>query len=325
MWRRTASQLLKVGVSALALALVAYEVDWVEMRRVLATAAPSELVVVFLLYLAGQALTALRWRMIALRIGFSQSLAEFTRYYYIGMFFNLFGPATLGGDVVRSLYLGAAAKRRAAALNTVVFDRVSGLATLVMVAVCALALFGRFGLPWPVVATTAAAGVALTAGWWIVPVAARRMLSPRSRLVRLIDEELGPFWKDRGLIAATAWVSVGFHVLQIGSLILLGNSISMQADWRYYFVFHPLVTVLSAAPVSLAGLGIRELGYVWFLELQGVPRDTAFAFGLLWFGVLTAASLVGGLVYLRSGQAIPPLRSARTKPAEVERENEAAG
>ena len=100
-------------------------------------------------------------------------------------------------------------------------------------------------------------------------------------------------------------------MVQASSLILLGHALSMQVDWRYYFIFHPLVSVLSAIPLSVAGLGIREAGYVWFLQRQGVGGDAAAAFGILWFAVLLASSLTGGLVYLWSGAAVPTLRSQR--------------
>jgi len=187
------------------------------------------------------------------------------------------------------------------------------LAMLVFVAVASLAMFGRFDLPWPVVAVAVAAGVALTVGWWVVPMLARRILDRDSRWLRLIEDELGPFWQDRDLLLRAAWVSIGFHVLQVCSLILLGMAVSMHVDWRYYFIFHPLVTVLSALPLTLAGLGIREGGYLWFLHRQGVSDETAVAFALLWFVVLTVSSLTGGLVYLIGGTAVPALRGPRSK------------
>ncbi|HYB98282.1 MAG TPA: lysylphosphatidylglycerol synthase transmembrane domain-containing protein [Candidatus Limnocylindrales bacterium] len=310
--RRAAGTAAKLLVSALALWVLWRAVESKDLFRVLASADPLLVGVVVVLYLIGQALTAYRWSVIAHRLGFRHRLREMTRYYFIGMFFNLFGVSTVGGDLVRSLYLGQRDNRRTLALHTVLFDRLSGLAMLVMVAVMALAVFGRFGLPWPLVALTAAAGAALTLGWWIVPPLARRVLPRGSRALRLIEEDLGPFWHDRELLIRAAWVSSGFHILQVLALILLGHAIHMQVDWRYYFVFHPLVTVLSAMPVSLAGLGIREMGYVWFLKRHGVPADTAFAFGLLWFFVLTVSSLTGGLVYLLSGTAVPLARNQGT-------------
>ena len=306
---RLSSQFAKVGVSAAALILVVKEVDTGAMVRVLSSADRTDVLVVIALYLVGQALTAWRWRLIASRVGFSESLTDFLRYYFVGMFFNLFGPSTLGGDVVRALYLGASAGRRTVALHTVVFDRLSGLVMLVFVAVAAIALFGRFELPWPMIALVVVAGVAMAIGWFLVPPMARRFLAPDGRINRLVERDLKPFWNDGRLLARTAGISAGFHVLQASSLILLGSAVSMHVDWRYYFIFHPLVTVLSALPVSVAGLGIREAGYVWFLQRQGVAGDTAIAFGILWFAVLLASSLVGGIVYVWSGAAVPTLRA----------------
>jgi glycosyltransferase 2 family protein len=306
---RLASQFAKVGVSAVALFLVVRQVDAAEMMKALSEADRTDVLCVVAIYLVGQALTAWRWRMIAARVGFSEPLSDFVRYYFIGMFFNNFGPSTLGGDVVRALYLGASAGRRAVALHTVFFDRLSGLVMLVFVAVGAVALFGNFGLPWPMIAMVIATGIAMGAGWFLLPPLARRFLAPDGRVNRLVERDLKPFWNDRELLTRTAGISVGFHLLQCSSLILLGNAVGMNVDWRYYYIFHPLVSVLSALPVSVAGLGIREAGYVWFLKRQGIDGHTAMAFGILWFAVLLASSAVGGIVYLWSGAAVPTLRA----------------
>jgi glycosyltransferase 2 family protein len=308
---RLGTQIAKVGVSAGALYLVLRQVDFDAMLRVIARADVVDVVAVIAIYLAGQAMTAWRWKLIAQRVGFEEGMGEFLRFYFVGMFFNLFGPSTLGGDLVRALYLGAPSARRTMAVHTVLFDRVSGLVMLVFVAVAALGLFGRFGLPWLVIGLVVVTGVGMAVGWFLVPAIVRRVFSTESKIARLVQRDLGPFWNDHALLARAAGVSVVFHVLQCSSLMLLGHALSMEIDWRYYFVFHPLVTVLSAIPVSVAGLGIREAGYVWFLQRQGIDNDIATAFGILWFVVLLASSLVGGLVYLWSGAAVPTLRSQR--------------
>ncbi len=307
-WRRRLGLLGKIGVSAGALWILARQVDVGDFLEVLRGANPFSVAAVLAIYLIGQALTAYRWFFIAGKVGFGHGLGEITRYYFIGMFFNLFGPSTLGGDVVRSLYLCERDGRRMIAFNTVLFDRLSGLAMLVVLALLAMVFFGSFDLPFVIVSLTALAGIGMIVGWWLIPVATRLLCKPEGRVRQLVERDLGPFWRDRKLLLRAAWVSLSFHVLQVLSLILLGFAIGLDLDWRYYFVFHPLVTILSAAPVSLAGLGIREMGYVWFLERQEVGHDAALAFGLLWFGVLLAASLTGGLVYLASGSSMPRLR-----------------
>ncbi len=308
--RKLAVSALKLGVSAAAVGLVASQVDTGELMAVLAKADVSRFALVMVLYLLGQALTAYRWHFIAQRVGFDHGLREVTLYYFIGMFFNLFGPSTLGGDVVRSLYLGQRDGRRMVALNTVIFDRLSGLVMLVVLAMLAMAVFGTFGLPELLVWATVVGALTLVVGWWLLPPVVRAVFPESSRPVRIV-RDVAPFWRDRSLLAQAAWVSLGFHCLQAGSLILLGQAVGMDIDWRYYFVFHPLVTVLSAAPVSVAGLGIREMGYLWFLERVAVSTDVAVAFGVLWFAVLTLSGLVGGLVYLAAGVGLPPVRARR--------------
>jgi len=296
----------KLVVSAVAIALLAWRVDLTAVGAALAQARLGLLAAAFGLYLLGQALSACRWWLISRRVGFVQGPTALIRYYVIAMFFNLFGPSTLGGDVVRAMYLAGSGGRRAAALHTVIFDRLCGLVMLIMVLLLAMVAFGRFGLPAPVFAAVAAAGAAIVAAWWTVPYVAARWLRPENRIRRLIELEVGPFWRDRRLLAEVSTTSVVMHVWQIAAAYMVTVAAGVEVPWQYCFVFHPLVSILAALPISLAGLGVREAGYVYFLAaVQHVPEANAVAFGLLWLGVLLGSSVVGGATFLLDGGAIP--------------------
>jgi len=302
---------LKLAVSLLAGYLVYRQVgDPSLLVAALLQVDPLVVVGAVLLYLSGQLMTAWRWRVISERVGFHAGLGAVTRFYFIGMFFNLFGPSTLGGDVVRALYLGRTDGRRAVAVNTVLFDRLSGLAMLVVVAVVAIGVWGRFSLPPWLVWLTWALGLAMLVGWWLIPMIARRLLGDTNRIRRLLEDDLAPFWFDRGLLLKAAWVSLAFHSLQVVTLYMLGTGLGLNLPLAYYFVFHPLVTILSALPVSLAGLGIREGGYVWFIVHAGVSPELGIALGLLWLIVLLASSAVGGLVFLADDSGMPAFRGS---------------
>ena len=310
MVRRIAVQGTKYVVTGLAIWLLVGQVDGPKLMAAMARVNVAGVMLAFALYLVGQLLTACRWKVIVGRIGFDHSLGEVVRFYFIGMFFNFVGPSTLGGDMVRSLYLGQRDGRRTVALNTVLFDRISGLAVLVMVAVVALGLAGSFSLPPVLVVLTVASGLAMTLGWWLVPPLVGLVFSESSRVRRLIESDLGPFWRDADLVWKAVWISAVFHVLQVITVIVLGLSLGLELAWPYYFIFHPLVSIFSALPISLAGLGIREVGYVYFLsDLAGVSTELALAFGILWLAVLLAAGAVGGVVFVAGGATLPRLRS----------------
>jgi uncharacterized membrane protein YbhN (UPF0104 family) len=66
----------------------------------------------------------------------------------------------------------------------------------------------------------------------------------------------------------------------------------------YYFVFYPCVAVLGFVTPSFNGIGIREWAYTFFLTSRGVDGAHALAYAIMWLGLTTMASLVGGLVYI---------------------------
>ncbi|HUE38557.1 MAG TPA: lysylphosphatidylglycerol synthase transmembrane domain-containing protein, partial [Candidatus Binatia bacterium] len=130
--------LVKLAVSVGLLLYLMRRVDFGQMLRQFARSDPLLLIAALLLYLIGQVLSAVKWARLARAVGFHEPLPRFVAYYLIGMFFNAFGFGTVGGDVVRALYLARGGGRRALALNTVVADRVSGLLVLLAVALVAL-------------------------------------------------------------------------------------------------------------------------------------------------------------------------------------------
>jgi uncharacterized membrane protein YbhN (UPF0104 family) len=312
-WLRGA---LKVAVSAAGIGLLLREVDERVLAATLAAADPALIALAIGVYLAGQVITAWRWQIIARAAGFAEPLGRVVVWYFIGMFFNLFGPSTLGGDLVRSLYLAEPSGRRAVALHTVIFDRLSGLAMLFVLAFAAFAAFGSFRLPPALFYTTVGLGTALVAGWWAVPPVARRVLPAHNRVRRMIEAELRLFWRDPALLLTTSAVSLGFHVVQVATAAIAGAAVGLAVPWPSYFVFHPLVTIFSALPVSVAGVGLREFGYVWFLSsLLAVPEERAAAFAVVWLAVLIASSLAGGAVFLATGARMPRLRRRRASAA----------
>lgn len=300
--------LLQIGISAIAIWLIARHVDLREAGRVLTEARLDLVVLTILLYLGGQVLSAYRWWLIGHAVGLEAPFAHYVRFYFIGMFFMFFGPSTLGGDVVRSLYLAEGGPRRARAFNSVLFDRLNGLVVLVAIGAVAFLLFPGYDLPRPLFWVTITFGSGLFVGWWLAPWMLRLVLPPTHRLRRFVEVDLGPFWTDRRMLVAVTAVSVVFHFVQIAAQFVVSRALGLDVPFSYICVFHPLVSALSAIPISLSGIGLREGGYIYFLTAIGVDRPQAVAYGVLWFLVIVANSLIGGAVFLASGARLPSLR-----------------
>ena len=72
---------------------------------------------------------------------FERPLRHLVGYYFIGMYFSLLLPTSVGGDVVRAWYLDGGTRRRLGAFATVFLDRLSGL--IVLLAMACLSAFAK--------------------------------------------------------------------------------------------------------------------------------------------------------------------------------------
>jgi uncharacterized membrane protein YbhN (UPF0104 family) len=293
-------------VTAAAVYWIVRRADLEGIGEALAAASVTPLLGGIGIYVCGQAVCAVRWMQVARASGFVAGFIEFLRNYYIGMFFNLFGPATLGGDLVRSLYLAESDGRRVAALHTVLSERLVGLFWLLAVACVAMAVFGTFGIPAAIVWTAVALTAGLAGVMLVGPHLAGALLPAGGRARDFFENEVRFLWRNPRALAEASGLSVLFHFIQLGAIVSIGRSAGVEIPWQAYLVIHPLVTTFGALPVSLAGLGLREAGYVYFLTtVWAVPGSEAVAFAILWLVVIVSASAVGGLVFLTDRRKFP--------------------
>ena len=266
------------------------------------------------LYVVGQMLSAVKWALLGRSVGLGGSFLEYQRFYFIGMFFNLLGLSTLGGDVVRALYVGRG-HRPGLALNSVLFDRVSGLAILMALGSITMLAYPQYKFAGPIGTIVTAGGIVLVVGWWTCPRLVR-LLPANNRIRRQVETELAPFWRDSRLLLRVSAVSVTFHLSQVCVQWLLAKAAGATIPFTYCLVFHPILSVMMALPVSISGFGVREGGYLYFLGLLDVDDSIAITMGLLWWAVTVIAGLTGGVLFFATGAELPKV-GVRRKERQV--------
>lgn len=308
------NKLLRLTVSALLLSWLAWHTDWDQVRG-----AFEQMRIQYWLAAVGllgvtQFVSAIRWRVIAQQLRFGQSLGQLTGFYFIGMYFNLMLPTSVGGDVIRAYYLDGRSGRRLAAFASVFLDRLNGLMVLVALA-CLSVLLSPLELPtwvhlsvWGVAASGACGLVALP---WIGRLG---RLSPAR--IEQLGAALRMTHRPRILVAATL-LSIFVQVANVALVWLVGLAIRAQVPATFYWVLVPMVSLLTLLPVSVNGMGVREGATAILLAPLGVDQGTALTLAFLWFAVHASVSLLGGLVYLFG--RFPKPDSPAQSPGEVSR------
>jgi glycosyltransferase 2 family protein len=229
-------------------------------------------------------------------------------YYHVGLFFNNFLPANIGGDFSRMVDASRHGPGRAAAFSTVLMDRLIGTLALAGLAlVTTLPAIDRFHLSLVYLSLVGFFAMSLTVLWAVfhpalLPaverVLARVGLGGLKPQLDDLAERLRNFRGDRWLLARLVGIATVVQVSRIGVHVLVGRALGLTIPLPYFFLFVPLLAVIVSLPISLNGIGVRETAGIVLFGLVDVHRADAFSLQFTTYLVAVAVSLLGGLVFL---------------------------
>ncbi len=295
--------LLKGIVAAIALCVVALAVDLRAVCDALTRISLPDIGILALLSFLLIGTSVWKWGCFLEHLGISAGFWRLFRLYLIGYFVNVFTPSFVGGDVVRSLYIGSSVDK-AHAVSATFLERYTGVVAMLAMALCAVFISdaATFQTQLLVVSLSIACGLAT---WFIfagtLGKLAYRLRAPE-RITRIIDRvHEGLVWgiADPRLVAKTLVISLMFHVLTVINTAAVASAIGWsEAPWTGLLIVVPLILIVGAVPISPQGLGIQEGAFVFFLSSVGATADQALAIALVLRVKSYLLAILGGFLWL---------------------------
>jgi len=225
-----------------------------------------------------------------------------------GIFFNLFLPSTIGGDLMRSIDLSAHTKKPEKIVATVLLDRLSGYIGLVITTFLALAFGWKFIhdrsiiIAVSIIATLLVVILLVLFNKFIYSRINKLLHSPESGRIREaikgMQEEIHIFRHRKGVIVYNLLLSVAIQFITPLVFWIIGLSLGIRINPIYYFVFLPIIGAITLLPISIGGLGLREATTIYFFGKAGVAGSLSFAMSLLSFFFIVIYGALGGLIYV---------------------------
>ncbi len=216
------------------------------------------------------------------------------KLYWLGMFYNLFLPGGIGGDGYK-VYLinkhhNTSVKRL---IGTIFADRLSGLCAIATY-ICLFTYFIDYdisGVPAPKNGVLFIHQTILWIGQFfpyfilLIPLIAAGYYL----YISTFSSHLKPVsFKVLG-------ISLIIQALQMVAAIIILKSMGAQLAGRqedYLFLFM-LSSIMSAIPISLGGLGLREITFMFGSQYLGLNQDHAVALSLIFYLMTLFVSLFG--------------------------------
>jgi uncharacterized protein (TIRG00374 family) len=251
-----------------------------------------------------------RWKILLAVQDINMTWLRTWQLFMIGMFFNLFMLGSTGGDVVKMfLTMREARNNKAAALLSVFMDRVIGMLALIFLSVGFL--YFRYDLLNHAEGSSTllnlllwlmAAALLIIVGMFAVSALGWVHYLPqwtplRGRIVE-ISAACHMYAKGWRLTIWAFLISFPLFGMFFTTFYCAARAFTDQLGIVDIFSVMPIVAVITAIPISVSGIGLRESLFVSLLAPFGVAAAIATLISVTGFLINTLGSLAGGLVFL---------------------------
>jgi glycosyltransferase 2 family protein len=309
--RKVGGAALKILVTVGVLVFIVWKLGFRQILGTVAQADPWWLIAALVLFFVSGWLGVLQWQIILRNRGVTLPFSRVFSLYFIGMFFNNFALGIIAGDAVKVAYIKIDEGHGKAGFAATFLDRFAGLWVML-----GYAVFGSVLLIKQKALESGSMTLAIVAlfvafacfGGALVFLMSKKLqaiayllidripLKKKDALKRILDETIieshdAHILLPVGVLSTVVqFMRIGVHILCAGSLGLLS-----AANIHYFFIFVPILAMMMVVPLPF---GVRESVGGTLFALAGFRADAAIVMGFLASLVGSAASLMGGILFV---------------------------
>jgi len=267
------------------------------------------LILSFSLHALGLLISAYRWQILIRAQGDEVPLGFLAKSYLVGNFFNLFLPTRFGGDVVRiwdgSRYSHSLLKSSA----IVIVERFTGVIILLLFAFVVSLSRLEMAQSLPIIWVSLLIGfMGLFLAFLFFTPVVRFFLEkiPETGILQKLKAKILEFRsvvlvyrnKKGAFFLALFWA----FLLQVNVILhyfLAGKAFHLEISLLDYFIFIPIILLILTIPVTIGGLGLREVLFIQIFATYGIAGHVAFSFSMIVDFVFTLIiGIIGGIIFV---------------------------
>ena len=218
---------------------------------------------------------------------------------------NLFIPGILGSDIVRSVMVAGGKEKHNNAFLSVYMDRIIGLSSILLMGLVVSTIMTDFKYRTPVIILTV---TMLSTLWFLIWLSRHPSLHQTiekwvlkgSNVSRFIFAKLNyaisilrDYNPSPSVILFAFGLSIPIHLLWFTMVWIVGHSIGAEVSLSVVSLVTIIVWIATLLPLTIAGIGMRELGFVYLLSQYGLSDVQSILMGLFQSFVLLLFAILG--------------------------------
>mgnify|MGYP003293390043 CR=1 FL=1 len=269
-----------------------------EFINLLANANYKMFVLIIFMYIIGQIISAKKWMILAERLRFKNSFIYYLKLYFLGMFYNIFLPTNIGGDIVKISTINDkkthSIKR---AVLSVLSDRITGLCILIFFITLGFYLHHN-----NTILNIISIGIIFSS---LIGIFLFIYIMKNKRFIPLKYKKISDLILllcQKKCLVEISVISIIFHFILIVMHYCIAQMYNLNIPFGYYFLLYPIIAIISSLPISINGMGIKEFAYVYMLKPFDIDTSTSLLFAMTFNMAVIFASTLGFIPYMSKNQ-----------------------
>jgi hypothetical protein len=310
--RKSVLQALKIIVSAGLIGFLVWKISPGRIAAHLKDVNPGFILAAAGVFCLSSILGAFQWFILLRESGMKLSFATAVRFYFVGLFFNNFLPANVGGDAFKIFDVSRKGYDPYRVFAITLLDRIFGILGLCLVALAAsLILISNSRIDNLPIYIVLFGGIIAGSSLLMFSRPAARLVRKIFSGIRLMNigsrmtvifNQLGELRNVRPVMLKVTILALLVQSLRILTHIMVGAALGLRFGWPvplYFFLFVPLLGLIMILPISLNGLGVREGAGILLFAQVSIAAEQALLIEFLTYVIMVLVSLSGGVLFLR--------------------------
>ncbi len=260
------------------------------------------------LYFLAHAVNSAKWHLLLPEI----SILTLAKFNFVGAFYSLVLPGQISGEIAKTWRLAKGNPIAEQVAASVFIDRVTGIIALLVLALIGASL-SKSDIAGFILLPCAMAVVILFLSLFLMRVAAIQNFVQSSMKwvvepIPLVRNQLPKVLKvlahlayyshaPSKLIVAILMGSI-FQAAVIAITVLFSHSLGANIGFLDLAWIIGIISLMVFLPISISGIGVRELGFVGILSFFEIDISTAVTLSLLLFSLQIVGAAIGALFEL---------------------------
>ena len=287
MKKKTIKFLLKLSVSAVFLFYIIFKVKWSEVLFYVTEIKFWQIILYIAVYLSGILISSYKWKMLSECKNIKHKLLDYFRFYLAGAFINNFMPSFIGGDTFRAYQIGRQNEKYIEAGSTVLMDRITGFVGAAALSI----IFGVINFR-----NIIHSKILIVINILVILSLFSDLLIIRftrssyfQRIKKYVPEkilelarEVRNYNSDSKILYKAVFWSVIFNFVGVAAAnYVLFLSLGIKVGLLNYLSAVFLISIISALPISINNIGIKEWAYITFFGALGVSSSAVVTVAIL--------------------------------------------